>query len=541
MNKVEAIRSGLLTLYRSLTRHRLYSVLNVGGLALGVATFLMLFLFVRFDTGFDRGLPGSDRLWIVHRTLSFPGVPTVEIPTRTGMLADLTADYPDMTGTRMRLAEVAVPDGAASVKRTLAEVDADYFALFPVPVVAGDPAAALADPAGAVVTQTTARTFLDAGNPIGRTLTTIADGKPRIHRVGAVILDFPINVTFRHDIFTPLPRVASPDPYAMGVTTFLRFPGTAAAATLAAQLDDFVARHPDPAFGPDMAPKVTHALMPLGDLHLAGPSDRAIVTALDLVGVFALLVAIVNTINLAIARAGARAREVALRKVLGASRAALIRQFGGEALAATTIAALIGLSLTELALPFVNAAGGTTLAIDYAGPRSILPPLALLVIVTGLLAGLYPALVLSRYLPAAVLASVRSPGGARSGARLRSALVVGQFVVAVTLMIGTAVLLARLRARRARHRAFVQGRRARCGPADGAGHRRRSDPGRGGCGAGRARARQDQQLLDRRHAAVWGGRGRRAGRPGRCRPRLLRHLRRQAARRARVRPRLRAG
>lgn len=242
------MRSGLLTLYRSLTRHRLYSVLNVGGLALGIAVFLVLFLFVRFETGFDRGLPGSDKLWIVQRTLSFPGVPTVEIPTPIDMLANLSADYPQTVGTRMRSADVTVLDGATGAKQKLAEVDRNYFTLFPFPVLAGDPAAALADPGGAVVTQRTARTFLGTGTAIGRTLTTIADGKPRIHRVAAVIRDMPADVTYKHDIFVALPS----EPDAPGVTTFLRFAGDAAAATRAAQLDGFIARHPDPAVEPGM-------------------------------------------------------------------------------------------------------------------------------------------------------------------------------------------------------------------------------------------------------------------------------------------------
>jgi putative ABC transport system permease protein len=145
----------------------------------------------------------------------------------------------------------------------------------------------------------------------------------------------------------------------------------------------------------------------------------------------------VNYINLATARAGLRAREVAIRKVLGADRAALIRQFLGEAILMVALAALAGLILTELGLPLVNAAGGLSLIIPYS---VVVPLLAALALLVGVVAGFYPALLLSIFPAAAVLASARAPGGGRASSRVREALVVLQFGLAIAFIVGTIVL-----------------------------------------------------------------------------------------------------
>ena len=177
-------------------------------------------------------------------------------------------------------------------------------------------------------------------------------------------------------------------------------------------------------------------------MHLIEPADRAIVTTLSIVGLLTLMIAIVNYVNIATARAGLRAREVAVRKALGGTRRQLIVQFLGEAIAMAALSALIGLALAELALPFLNSSGGTTLALHYWGADSVLPPLLLLVLLIGGAAGLYPAFLLSSFRPAAVLASARAPGGGRAGARLRAGLVVFQFAVAIAFAISTAVMIA---------------------------------------------------------------------------------------------------
>ena len=185
-------------------------------------------------------------------------------------------------------------------------------------------------------------------------------------------------------------------------------------------------------------------LLPITADHLSpqggqADSTRQVVVTMGVVGVVTLLIALVNYINLATARSGLRAREVAMRKVLGANRAALVRQFIGEAILLVALSALISLALAELSLPMVNAAIGLSLSIPYG---MVVPALAALAIVVGIGAGLYPAVLLSRFPAASVLASARSPGGGRSGARVRELLVIFQFALAIAFIVGTIVLSA---------------------------------------------------------------------------------------------------
>ncbi|WP_141289252.1 ABC transporter permease, partial [Gluconacetobacter liquefaciens] len=155
-----------------------------------------------------------------------------------------------------------------------------------------------------------------------------------------------------------------------------------------------------------------------------GGASRRLIDILGLVGVAALGTAIVNYVNLATARSGLRAREVAMRKVLGATRAALIARFMGDAIMLVGVSVLIGLALTELSLRWVNMLGGWDVAFDW---RFVLPVSVLIVLVVGIVAGIYPALVLSSFRPAAVLAASRMPTGGRVESMLRSVLVVLQF------------------------------------------------------------------------------------------------------------------
>ena len=441
--------SAFLTLYRSLTRHRLYAILNIGGLALGIAVFLVLMLFVRFETNYDRVLPGWERVWTIERTLQFPGNPEVQIPSSPTLSGQLASAFPDLVAARMTPYDTAtVLTGTTSTARRLALVDRDYFRIFPFPVVEGDTASTIARPDGIVVTRSVAETYFGRTSALGRTLTVAIDGKARTYRVGAVIADLPTNQTYASVLFAAIPAEPADDTRSTnyGVVTFLALPDAATADRVGA----FMRRHPDPNFNAEARQFLKEGIVPLAGLHLAGDGVGMVVAVLGAVGIVALLLAVVNYVNLATARAGLRAREIAMRKVVGATRRMLIGQLLGEALAAVTLAALIGLALAEIALPFVNAIGGTDLSIVYWGGSlwgagSILPPLVAMTLLVALVAGFYPAFVISRFLPAGVLAAARTFGGDRAGARLRKALVVVQFGIAVALMIGTAVLFAQTR------------------------------------------------------------------------------------------------
>ncbi len=440
-------RFALLSLYRSLVRHKLYAALNIGGLAVGIAVFLVLGLYVRFETGYEKWLPGHDKLYLVEEYWNMPGSPADGYSTGTmgGLIDQLREDFPDTVGTRIQVMDVSVVRGNAATKETLGYADPNFLDIIRLPIVAGDAARALQAPDNVLISETIAKRYFPKGNPIGQAMTLTIIGKTARYRIAGIFRDLPPDTELPYSMLvkTPTPH---PDPmwnhWGSGrVWTILRFDTQQDVARLQAKMRAFVDRRAKEQ-GPS-AKLLSLRINPLSAIHLqSSPGRRMTVVTLGIVGLLTLLIAIVNYVNLATARGGLRAREVAMRKVLGANRTALIRQFLGEAILIAAFAALGGLILAELGLPLINAAGGLKLSLDYA---MVLPGLVVLALVVGGLAGLYPALMLSRFPAAAVLASSRSPGGGRAGARVREILVVFQFALAIAFMIGTVVLIAQTR------------------------------------------------------------------------------------------------
>jgi len=438
----------LLSLYRSLTRQKLYAALNIGGLALGIAVFLVLGLYVRFETSYEKWLPRHDQIYLVQTVFKFPGNPYngPQPDTMGGLLDQIRQDF-TVVGTRVNGGKGggSVIRGGIATREDVAQVDPSFFNVFDLPMIRGDGRQGLSTPTGALISESLARKYFGSSDPMGQSMTIDASA-PQRYRIAGIFRDLPANTERQFTILVPLPRTP-PNPQwthwgSTSLSTYLRFDTPAAARAFEQKMPAFVVRH----VGNDMRPQnIGIALLPIVQAHLTqdmGEGSRLTVVTLGLVGLLTLLIAIVNYVNLATARAGLRAREVAMRKVLGADRVALIRQFLGEAVLTVAVAALFGLILAELGMPLVNAAGGLSLTIPYL---TVVPALVVLVLVTGIAAGFYPAVLLARFPAAAVLASARSPGGGRAGTRMREALVVFQFGLAIAFMIGTAVLVAQTR------------------------------------------------------------------------------------------------
>ncbi len=439
----------LVTFYRSMTRHRLYSALNVLGLAVGVAVFLVLWLDVRFETSFETWIPHAESIYVVRTVWQGPYASSgVNSASMGATLDELREDYPQLVGTRIWGQSGAIRQGAQVTSELVDVVDPTFFQTFDLPLVAGDKASLLSAPDDLVLTETKAKRYFGAGNPIGQRLDIAFLGQVHSYRVTGVLKDPPANTNQQFDFLVPLTQqMPAGQPFWRSwgeeeLTTYLRIDNPRAAAALNAGFDALVDRRGAHDLTPPPAHKqMTLRVAPLISLHLIDPKYAAVVAAIGAVGLLTLLLAGVNYINLATARAVLRAREVALRKVMGATSPALIGQFMGEAFATAFLAALIGLALCELALPLVNSAGGLTLKINYLESDSILVPVMVATVLIALGAGIYPALVLSRFQPAAVLASARTPGGGRSGGRVREALVLVQFAIAIAFTIATAVIV----------------------------------------------------------------------------------------------------
>ena len=438
-------RFALVTFYRSLVRHKLYAALNIGGLAVGIAVFIVLGLYVRFETSYETFLPHHQQVYLIKNRWKLVGVPTTDYDgTMGGLLEELHQDFPETVGTRLKSYQISVLRNGVATSEQAALVDPSFLDVLEVPVAAGDARAALRDPSAVLLSEKIARKYFPGGNAIGKRMTFSINGTARDYRVAAILKDVPRNTELDWNIVTKLVpnQLGGPGWYHWGsgtLNTYLKFATPADAAAYARRLPSFIDRRGAHDMLGHPSQSLSFPLVPIRDVHLSRPGSKLTVTTLGLVGLLTLLIAIINYVNLATARSGLRAREVAIRKVLGGSRSALVRHFLGEAVATAAMAAVIGLALAELVLPIVNASGDLSLSIDYA---TTIPPLILLALIVGVGAGLYPALLLSRFPAAAVLASARTPGGGRTGARLREGLVMIQFALAISFLIGTAVLFA---------------------------------------------------------------------------------------------------
>ena len=461
------IRSAILSLYRSLLRHPLYAALNLFGLAFGIAVFILLSLFVRFETSYDTWLPGADHIYAI--TYNAKLRQAADQPARY-MSAAYALDavhrrYPDLTGTQIRGDYMNVRIGSTVFAQEGLTVDRAFFHVFDIPVVAGNREAALDAPDGLILSERTARKYFGTADAIGRILTIRDDpgpmpssspmpNKEKSWRVLAVLRDAPANATLRFDVV----RLRPPAPrgpfwfawssqfqirtcFRLNAADRRRLAAGLVPALGAFPLDDELARPYFEHFFSD----TEVALKPYASEHLANRHARRAVTAVDLAGLLAFVVSLINYVNLATARSGMRAREVAIRKAAGATRTRLVAQFLSEALLLGIAALAIAFSLVELSLPFLNRLGHLSLGLDYWRDGPILLALSAAVLAGSAIAGLYPALVLSGFYPAQGLSVATTPAGGRLGNIVREILAVVQFTAAAAFFIVIAGLAMQVR------------------------------------------------------------------------------------------------
>lgn len=451
-----------LALYRTLSRHRLYAALNTLGLALGIAVCAVLVLVVRFETGFDRWVPDAQNIYRINHLELQPGRPLHESPaTQPVLLPALLADFPQIrAAARLMGITPIVRSGPEQAYEDVVLADPTIFDVFQLPFTAGERSEALGDNTSLVISQAKARKYFGTDRALGRTLTLVIDGRARDYRITGVLKDLPADSHLELNFIGRYSPEILPDEAdrlnswgSSMLYTYLRLRTPAEAAALQSGFPAFINRHVGKNKSLPASLHMQFDLVPLTAIHFKDAktdsgfkpgADALFVGALGLMGLVTLLTAIVNYVSLATARAGMRAREVAVRKVMGATRRALIVQFVGESVAMALAAGLIAAALVELVMPGVGAILGEDIKISYFGADGVALPLVGLCLLVGLLCGLYPALVLSGFRPASVLASTRTPGGGRAGARVREALAVFQFGIAITLMICTAVIFTQM-------------------------------------------------------------------------------------------------
>ncbi|MEA2756166.1 MAG: putative transport system permease protein [Aliidongia sp.] len=357
--------------WRNATRDRLHTIINVLGLAIGLAAAILIVLYLRHELSYDTFLADHDRVYRVSSQITVRGRPMVwepSAPEHTS--APLALDFPELDGVaRLSPDRIGIRHGAVEASDLAYFADPGFLSVIGLKTIVGDAATALDAPDSVVLTRGMARKYFGSDTPLGATLEF---NRKDPMRVTAVIEDLPSNTHLASVIiasgrapFSPLMEEDSseqkPGSFNYSGYLYVRLKPGVPVAALEARLPDFVKRH-FPGDGDDdgTQPLVLKA-DPVTSLHLrpynadmTEPGDPASLTAIGLVGVLIIAIAAVNFVNLMTARAARRAVEVGVRKALGATRRQLIVQFMGEAVGFAGFAAVIAIALVELVLSGFN-------------------------------------------------------------------------------------------------------------------------------------------------------------------------------------------
>jgi len=459
------LKNQLRIIFRNFRRNKVFTTINILGLSIGMATCLLIMLFIREELSYDRYNDKADRIVRV----AFHGVtqgeklnePSVMPPTAQA----LKADYPEvLDATRLRAyGTPRITYGEKTFRDApIAFADSNFFRVFTIPLLQGNAGTALLQPNTIVISRAIAEKYFGHEDPMGKAL-TLPDLNNTTVTVTGVFDKVPANSHFHFDCFASmasLPEARSQSWMQSEFYTYLVLPEGYDYRKLEARLPRLVDKYIGPQFQKGLGMSLEEFrskgnsigfyLQPLTDIHLhsdfafdlSPAGDIRYIYIFGAIAAFMLVIACINFMNLSTAGASRRAREVGIRKVLGSGKGELVRQFLLESLLLTAMALILSLTLVAWALPFFNQLSGKDLHVDLISAPGLLAALALFGLFTGLLAGSYPAFFLSAFNPVAVLKQRFTAGKKTVG--LRSALVVFQFCISITLIVGTLVVYRQL-------------------------------------------------------------------------------------------------
>ena len=450
---------------RNLWRNKAFSAINIFGLAIGIATCLVIMLFVADELSYDRFNQKADRMVRIIFKASLNGE-KIETPTSAAPTAQtLRADYPEVqTTTRIR-ANAGAPfityKNKTFKEDKFAYVDANFFQVFTLPFAEGDVKTALLEPNTIVISRAIAQKYFGNENPIGKVLQLKSENIS--YKITGLIEKVPANSHFHFDLFASMASLAESRQQTWlsnNFNTYLVLRPGYDYKQLERKLPQVVEKYMGPEVQKSMGMSLKQFrdqgndvgifLQPLTDIHLhtnftndlEPGGDMRYIYIFGAIALFMLLIAGINFMNLSTAGASKRAREVGIRKVLGSVKKELMQQFLLESILLTAIALVVAVLFVYLALPVFNDLAGKELSLGFTTNFWLLPGLVLFGLVVGILAGSYPAFFLSSFQPVKVLKGALTAG--KKSLSLRSGLVVFQFFISVALMIGTTVVYQQL-------------------------------------------------------------------------------------------------
>ncbi len=452
----------LTTAYRNILQDKLFSMINIIGLALGFAACLLIFLFVWSETNYDSWVPENDRIFRLESTYVVNGrgpLPTVVVPARTKEA--IVADYPHLIekATHILGQGPSVRRGDQQFNENVNFVDENFLEIFPLTFLQGSAENALPDSRSLAISQSMKEKYFGDGAAVGEVLTLINNGNANDYRITGVYADVSDQTHFTADMLS----LIDPEEFeqnAPGVFTSWFFPSAFTYLKLKEGVSPDDLRREFSAFADkhNVVPQVASYantkpheyfqphLINIRDIHLDQrvPNDFKphgsifIVYAFSGIAILLLLIASVNFINLATARSLRRAKEVALRKTMGASRTQLIAQFMSEAFLTVTFSTVLALILAHLVLPPFNQMLNLSLSLASIITVEGLIYGVMFIIAAAMISGAYPAFYISQARPGDVLHSNKS--GSEGAGLLRTALVTFQFAISIALVSSTIIL-----------------------------------------------------------------------------------------------------
>ena len=444
-------RNYLKIAFRNLLRRKLYSLINVLGLALGMACCLLIILFIQDELSYDRFHEKAEQIYRVAKiekrnegVVNYPLVFPVVAPK-------LQQDFPEvLNAVRFdpQLSVLVSRENKQFLEQRFFYADSSVFDVFTFPLIKGDPKIALKEPYTLILTEEMAEKYFGSEDPLGQTLSI--DNR-HDYKITGVLKNIPHNSHMKFDFLASMATEEAENPrygklWAWSCYTYLLLPRDYSPSELEKKFPDFILRNRN-----EQAAKAwTFYLQPLTKIHLYSNLSYEIEPNSDIkhiyifsgIGFFILLIACINFMNLATARSSNRAKEVGVRKVLGADRSQLAKQFLGESLVFSFIALPLAVAVVEIVLPAFNALTNKAVTLSSLSHQAASLGLIGVVLLVGIISGSYPAFFLSAFHPSEVLR-----GKLRAGVKssfFRRILVVVQFAISIVLIVGTVIIYSQL-------------------------------------------------------------------------------------------------
>ncbi len=470
------LRNYLKVALRNLKKRKGFAFINVLGLAIGIACCLLIAVYVFHELSYDQFHEHADRIYRVTQTTETSSKTEKGATTPFPVGPTLQSDFQSQITKTVRLFDMQ--EEVRTIQNTQTDesfrvddfyvADSTFFDVFSAKLLQGNPDEVLNDPRSAVITKEQSRRFFGDENPIGKQLTFKGSEE---FTVTGVMEALPATSHFSVDMlvsFNSLPKIYGSDAFMKRwfwnpCWTYVLLEEGVDAKDLERQLPGFVDKN---YANREDGETVSLGLQKLTDIHLYSNLDLEMeangsifyVYLFSAVAVLILLVACINFMNLSTARSAERAREVGMRKVLGADRSQLFGQFIGESFVMTLLGFVLAIGLVYLGMPWFSDFLGKQLSINFLGSIEVVAALLGLFLLVGLLSGLYPALYLSGFSPTAIMHGGKGTNSRSSGRFFRKGLVVFQFTLSVILIIGTIVVYLQLQHMRNKDLGFDQER-----------------------------------------------------------------------------------